>query len=188
MAAITRTSTVDGSFGAERFDIALLQDAQQLRLHADAHGSDLVEEDRSAVGQQKLAPFRAGRARERPFRVAEQLRFDQRLRDGRAVDGDKRHVAPRAGAMDGARHQLFAGPGLAGNQHRAAGGGDRLDASNHVVDHPALADDAVLAMVFVNGRRWRHARTVWLREPHISLQVRQLASLGIFYLGEHATK
>ena len=54
---------------------------------------------------------------------------------------------------------------------------------------PALADDAVRLIVFVNGRRWRRRHDRMLLELHSSLQVRQLASLGISLdLGEHATR
>ena len=44
-----------GAFRAERLDFALLQDAQQLGLQADAHRPDLVEKDGAAVGQRELA-------------------------------------------------------------------------------------------------------------------------------------
>ena len=90
-----------GPFRAERLDFALLQDAQQLGLQPDAHRADLVEKDRAAVGQRELA-FLGGRGSgERAPDVAEQLRFEQRFRNRRAVDLDERQR--RAARCDGGR-------------------------------------------------------------------------------------
>src|SRR2546430_5288345 len=50
------------------------------------------------------------------FLVAEQLRLQQVLRHGAAVDGDERLVAARAATMDGARQQLLAAAALAGDR------------------------------------------------------------------------
>jgi hypothetical protein len=47
--------------------------------------------------------------------VPEQLAFDQRLRQGRAVDGDERTFAP-AGPVDGLGIDLLAHAGLATQQ------------------------------------------------------------------------
>ena len=44
-----------GALGAERLELALLQDAQQLGLQGRAHRADFVEENRAAVGQLELA-------------------------------------------------------------------------------------------------------------------------------------
>ncbi len=40
-----------GALGAERLELPLLEDSQQLGLEADAHQADLVEQNRSAVRQ-----------------------------------------------------------------------------------------------------------------------------------------
>ena len=75
--------------------------------------------------------------------VAEQLRFHQRLRDGRHVDRDKGLAGPRAALVNGARHQLLAGPALAGDED----GGRRLrDLDDELIDPRHLrmtADHAV---------------------------------------------
>ena len=130
--------------GAERLEFALLQHAQQLRLDGGRHRADLVEEDRSAVGERELPALGHHRAGERAAHVAEELRFEQRLGNRRTVDLDERHVALRAAVMDGARHHLLAGSGLAGDQHRALGLRDELRALNHFLHRAAAADDAVL--------------------------------------------
>ena len=56
---------VFGPLRAHGLDFALLQDAQQLALQCQVHGSDLVEKDRAVVGQGELAFLVAGRVRER---------------------------------------------------------------------------------------------------------------------------
>ena len=76
--------------------------------------------------------------------MAEQLGLEQRLGNRRAVDLDERHVALRAARVDGARHQLLAGAGLAGDEHRALRLGDQLGARDHVENRAAAADDAVV--------------------------------------------
>ena len=120
------------ALGAERLELAILQHAQQLRLHRQRDGADLVEEDRAAVGEREAALLGERGAGERAADVAEQLRFEQRLGNRRAVDLDHRHAALRAAGVDGARDQLLAGAGLAGEQHRALRFGDQLGARDHV--------------------------------------------------------
>ena len=50
----------------------------------------------------------------------------------------------RAARVDGARDQLLAGAGLAGDEHRALRFGDQLRPRDHVEDRAAAADDAVV--------------------------------------------
>ena len=78
--------------------------------------------------------------RERAARVAEQLRFEQRLGDRAAVDGDERLVAPRARAVDRAREQLLAGAGLAVDQHARVRVGDQARLPQQIL-HPRTAGD-----------------------------------------------
>ena len=96
------------------------------------HLADLVEEDGAALGdfdQPLLVRVGAG---ERAAHVAEQLGLEQRLRHGAAVDGDERMLAPQRVEVHRARDQVLAGAGLAGDEHRAVGLGDRLDHPEHV--------------------------------------------------------
>ena len=55
----------------------------------------------------------------------------------------------RAAVVDGARHQLLAGAGLAGDEHRALGLGDQLGALDHLLHRAAAADDAVVIELLV---------------------------------------
>src|SRR5687767_10496729 len=82
-------------------DFTLLEDAQHLRLRLRAHVADFVEKDGSAVGLLELADLLLGRAGERTFLVAEQLRLDQLLRNRRAVHLNEALPASEAVAMDG---------------------------------------------------------------------------------------
>ena len=70
---------VDGhpAVGAERLDHALLQHAKQLRLEADVHVADLVEEERALVGRLELADAIRVRAAEGAAHVAEELALEE---------------------------------------------------------------------------------------------------------------
>src|SRR5205823_4966753 len=68
-----------GARAADALELALLKDAQQLRLHRRRHLADLVEEERAAVGDFELALLLSERAGERAALVAEQFGFEQRL-------------------------------------------------------------------------------------------------------------
>ena len=59
----TRTSICDRAIAADRLDLALLQHAQELVLHARVDVADLVEEDRAAVRLAEQAAARAVRRR-----------------------------------------------------------------------------------------------------------------------------
>ncbi len=81
---------------------------------------DLVQEDGAAVRHFELAAFLRIGAGERPFFVAEELRFQQRLRQRRARYRDEGFRRAVARVMDGARDHLFAGAAFSLDQHRAA--------------------------------------------------------------------
>ena len=133
----------DGIVSADTADRALLQRPEQLRLQRRGQLGDLVEEAGAACGRLEQAPARAEGAGERAALVTEQLRLEERLRQGRAIDGDERPRGPRARLVNGARDELFAGPGLALDQH---GGVERRHARDARVDlrHLVrLADEVV---------------------------------------------
>ena len=66
-------------------------------------------------------------AGERAANVAEQLRFEQRLGNRRAVERDEAEHAPRAVVVNRARHDFLAGARLTGNENGAVGGRDGLE-------------------------------------------------------------
>ena len=138
-----------GPFRPQRFDLALLQHPQQLRLQRRAHGPDLVQKDRAAVGQRELALLRRRRAGKRAAHVAEELRLQQRFGDRRAIHLDERHVALRTTVVNRTRDELLAGAGFAGNEDRALALGDELRAADHVLHRLAAPDDAVVVELLV---------------------------------------
>ncbi len=90
VAAITRTFDGPALVLADAADLALLEDPQQLDLHAGRDVADLVEQQRAAVGRLEQADPVLRSARERAARVAEELALEERLGDRAAVDGDER--------------------------------------------------------------------------------------------------
>src|SRR5207245_10093997 len=99
-------------------DPALLERAHDLRRHGEGHGADLVEEQRPAAGQLESSDPRADGAREGATLVAEQLGFEEPLRDGRAVHGDQGAVLARAPAVDRLRQELLTRTAFALDQPR----------------------------------------------------------------------
>src|SRR3954469_7304303 len=75
---------------ANALDLALLQYAQQFRLHIQRHIADLVEENRSAISLLELSNVPARCAGERSFFVAKEFRLDEFCGNSRAVQGYKR--------------------------------------------------------------------------------------------------
>src|SRR5450432_171229 len=101
------------ALAADAAELALLQHAQQLALHARRHLADLVEEQRAAVGDLEQAARVALGARERAAPVPEQRRFEQRLGDGGAILRDERLALARPIEVNGARDELLARAALA---------------------------------------------------------------------------
>ncbi len=72
--------------------------------------------------------------------MPEQLRFEQLVRDRRAVDGNKRSAPPHALLMQGAGDQLFAGAGFTGDQDSGIGDRVGLDLAKDL-QHPRAGPD-----------------------------------------------
>ena len=132
----------DASHPAHPLDLALLQDAQQLGLQVLRQLADLVEEDAAFLGELELARLRLHRPGEGAFLVAEQLGFEQRVDDGRAVDADEGLL--RGGiAVDDAGDQLLAGAALPLDQHGGARGRDAAHVLEQLLHRRRGADDVV---------------------------------------------
>src|SRR5438552_5826858 len=121
-----------GAVLAHRTDLPLLQHAEKLRLERRAGLRDLVEKERAAARHLEEALAILGGAREGAAAVAEELALEQALGERGTVDGDEEVVAARSGGVDGARHQLLAGTGLALEEDRGARAGDPGDQLEHV--------------------------------------------------------
>ena len=72
--------------------------------------------------------------------MAEELGFEQRLGNRRAVDGDKRRVGARAQRVQRAGEELLAGPALALEEHRRVRRRRPLQAREHFPQRQVVAD------------------------------------------------
>src|SRR5882762_7676603 len=128
---------------ADRANLSFLQDTIQLHLHGQAHISDLVHEERAAVGglEEALAVFVSpGKS---SLHITEEFGLQESLRERATVDGDKRSLCPNAVFMNGAGNQFFAGPTFPGDENAArlrSNGLNQVEDSAHV---RALSDDIV---------------------------------------------
>ena len=85
---------------AHALQCLLLEDAQQLRLHGEAHIPDFVEEERPAARQLEAADLAPDRAGKSPPLVPEELALQEVLVEGRAVQADEGAVAVGARVVD----------------------------------------------------------------------------------------
>jgi hypothetical protein len=107
---------------AEVHEAAVLQHAQNLGLRVHAHGRNLVEKERAAVGHFEQAFLGRDRRSERALDVAEERRLQQLRRHGAGVDGHEGLVAARRVGVDGLGDNLLARAALALNQNRRPAG------------------------------------------------------------------
>ena len=136
-----------------------------------------------SIGQLEAALPTVRGSGERALLVAEDLAFEQRLGNGRAVDGDERKRRARTQLMDGLGDQFLARARFAGDEHRRARRrrllDDRVDLPHlrAVADH--RAEGAVLAQLA--AQRLHFAQRL---EPLDDLVEQDLEPLEIHRLGE----
>ncbi len=138
---------LQSSAAAQSLEGAILQNPQQFGLQLERQLADLVEKQRAAIGDLEPSALPSHRARVRTFLATEQLAFDQRSGQRRAVDPDQQPVSPLAGLMHRFGEQLFARARLARQQDRGIGGGHSPDLAQHGLHRHALRDDPVVARV-----------------------------------------
>ena len=126
---------------ADRTELVLLQQTQQLHLHFERQIADLVEEGCAAIRYFDQAPLGFRRACEGAPGMPEQLAFDQRPDQRTAVDGHK--FAGRIGVVDGARHHLLASAAFAQQKDRRAGSSEFFDEPADLADLRRLSHQAV---------------------------------------------
>ena len=115
---------VDFEFGApaEAANLGVFEDAQQLGLRGHGHFADLVEQQGAALGHLEASGAAFGGSGERAFLVAEELAFDERLRQRGAIDGDEGTLAAGTEIVQGVGHQFLAGAALAGDEYACPAG------------------------------------------------------------------
>ena len=101
---------------AERLNLVVVEEAEQLRLHVEVDFRDLVEEEGAAGGRADDARERRVGAGEGAPAVAEQLALEHVARYGAAVEGLQRAIGAVGGAVDRAREHLLAGAGFPGEE------------------------------------------------------------------------
>ncbi len=89
----------------------VLEDAEQLGLGDDREIADLIEKQGAVVGQLEAPRLAVVGASVGALLVAEDLGFEQRVGQGRAVDSLEAAAAPAAQLVDHARDDFLARPG-----------------------------------------------------------------------------
>ncbi len=160
-----------------RFVFLFLQHPQQLALQGQRHVADLVEEQRAAFGQLQLAAtaFAVG-AGKSTRRGAEEFGFQQRLRDGCAVDADKSFVCPCRRCVNGVGQQLLAGAGFAQQQHGRITAGATPGASFGFQAGRAAAYELGEAVFGLAGAQLRAGRGQFLLHAGVTLEQRRQAT------------
>ena len=135
---------------ADALQLARLQKPKHFGLHGDRHLANLVQQQGPAVGHFDPAEARLHGSGKRSAGVAKQLRFEQRLGNCGAVQHDEGPGRPQAEPMQGPRHQLLAGTGLALDQDSGGARRDQPHQPGHLAHGPAFADQ--LGQQEIRGR------------------------------------
>ncbi len=174
---------LDFRLTADRTHLPLLQHAQQFRLQARTDVPDLVEKKRAAVRPLKQPAHVCGGAGERALYMTEQLRIEQFLRQGTAVDRNERTACAPAGGMDGTGDHLLTGSGLSGDEHGNVLVADAFDQIEDAVHRRTSGND--VRQLFAPGEplaQARHLLAQLLFLEHLVDAQHQL--VGVDRLGE----
>ena len=162
-------------------DLALLQKTQQFGLQRVRQIADFVQHQGAAVGGLDLADGGFCGAGEGAFFMAEELTLQQRLGDGRAIDGDK--LARALGClMQPVGQHLLAGATFAQQQHGGV-------AARHLLDHAAgaqhfgVARDHAAQGVRLMQRLQAPVFTLQLKQPE-STVYRETQQFGLERFGK----
>ncbi len=115
-----------GPGAAQAPDRPRLYSSEELGLDGFGQEADLVQKKRAPVRGLKQARLGPVGVREGSPLEAEQLGFQQRLRDRRAVDVHEGAALPGPHAMDEPGHEPLAGAGFALDEHRREAPTSRL--------------------------------------------------------------
>ena len=149
---------------AERLKCPLLKHAKQLHLQLRRSGGNFVQEDGAALGSGKPARLVGDGVCERASHVAEQLAFQQGVRQSAAGHLDERLVAPRRVGMDRTGDEALAGSRFAGDKDSASAVGYRLDKLKDL-RHADVRADEVVEGVPPSGGTAAHRQLPRLNRP-----------------------
>ena len=155
MAQITPDVAGERLVVAHAADLAAFEEPQQLRLHRLGQLADLVQEERAAVGHLEQPDAMLVGPGERPLAMAEQLAFDQVLRQGAAIDRHQRHFRPQALIVQRPGDQFLARARLAHDQHGRIGGGHLGDQAADELHAGRVADQLRASLPGVASRCFR---------------------------------
>src|SRR5215813_4947584 len=132
-------------------DSPLLKYAHELDLEFRRHFHDLIKKNRAAVGcAEQTLGVRYG-TREGALLITEQFAFNEILRQGPAVDSDKRRILLERVVMDASRYQFLSGSTFTRDQNSSPVAAGCSHFFMHRLHRSALADhivEAVLALKF----------------------------------------
>ena len=118
---------------ADGLNLAVLQEAEEQRLHAQAHLTHFVEEQRAAMRELELAGLVSIRARETALHVTEQFGLEQGLGQARAVHRDVRARRTRGPRVNLPRDEILADAALTRDEHLGVAGGHTADQRQDLV-------------------------------------------------------
>src|SRR4030095_3357831 len=136
---------------AHPLELALLEDTEDLGLGHRGKIRNLVEEERTPIGQLEASLLAPSRPREGALIVAEELGLERRLGRRRAVDAQEGPRPARRAVVDGPRHSLLARAALTLNEYGGRAVGDLLDPPHHLLSGGADADQVALAEQIVEA-------------------------------------
>src|SRR5712692_2206077 len=132
---------------SQSLELPLLKDPQELRLQLERNLPDLVQKHRSLMCQFEAPDaLRDGSSKSASF-VTKEFAFEEPGWDGSAIQLHEGVRAAWAEVVNRARDQFLASAGLAVNQHRGTGRGDRLDLAEDSAKGFATADDLFEALL-----------------------------------------
>jgi hypothetical protein len=119
----------------------VVEEVQQLGLCRGQELADLVEEDRAARGRGEQSPPILVRAGVSALHRSEELPFEERVGNRRAIHRDEGAVRAPSGLVDRPRHHVLADPGLAHDEDRRVAGAALDDPPAHVTGGGRGADE-----------------------------------------------
>src|SRR6516164_1895968 len=108
----------------ETFELLFLQNSQQLGLQCQRNIANLIQKERSSVGELKAPDFLCGRSGKSSFLMTKELALQQIYRNGSAIQLHVWTIVARTAVVNRFRDQLLAGARFSLNQHSGAGGCD----------------------------------------------------------------
>ena len=118
-------------------------------MHCCACFTDLIQEDRSFLGNFKKALAVRCRSRKRTFDISEQLGLQQSLRQRATVDRHERLLNPGTVQVDRLRGEFFTRTALTGNQDRTIRIADDLDHAIQLLHFFAATDQAAHSVLLL---------------------------------------